>query len=60
MCICVEVFGPSMCEENVLIEISPNEECQIMFFYDRLRTLSDVSTEYITTVDSLPVPSGLD
>ena len=59
MCVCAEVLGPFMCEENVLTEISLNEERQIMFFYDRLRTLTDVSTEYITTADSLPA-SGLD
>lgn len=36
LCICVEMLHPPMCEENILIEISLNEERQIMFLYDRL------------------------
>lgn len=36
----VKLLLPSVCEEN-LIEIRLNEECQLMFFYDRWRALTD-------------------
>lgn len=60
LCICAEMFRPSMCEENILIEISRNEERHIMFFCDRSRRLTDVSTEYIRPADSLLVLSDVD
>ena len=60
MFVCIEMLCPSMSEENILIEISPNEGCQIMFFCDGLRTLTEVSTEYIRTSDSLLLLPCLD
>lgn len=32
VCACGGMLRPSTCEENILIEISLNEERQIMFF----------------------------